>query len=325
MNNIDISGDLESLRMMTKVSHLYHSKSMVQTDIAKTLGLSQARVSRLLAAAEENRIIRKVVVPPSGLFSELERKLEEKFGLSQAHVIDGGGETEMQITESLGMALASLFQVMPIHGKNIGFTSWSRSMREFVGSLSTFPRSEAARIVEMLGGVGEPSLQHKSTTATEKLAGLTGADAMFLRVPGVVSSKIMKQALLEGDQHARATLEALDHLDIALMGIGACEVGDHMQDNSNFFTNEQFEAARSAGAVGEIDLRFIDAKGLPVLLDLNEQVIGIELEQLRKVPIRIAVSGGTRKHMATLAAARGGWVTVLVTDTETAEFMLKSS
>ena len=78
--------NVESLRMMTKVSHLYHSKSMVQTDIAKKLGLSQARVSRLLSSAEERGIVRRIVVPPAGLFSELERQIEEKFGICGAEV-----------------------------------------------------------------------------------------------------------------------------------------------------------------------------------------------------------------------------------------------
>jgi len=91
--------NVESLRMMTKVSHLYHSKSMVQTDIAKKLGLSQARVSRLLSSAEERGIVRRIVVPPAGLFSELERQIEEKFVAGEPGV--GVCDMSMSIKDNL--------------------------------------------------------------------------------------------------------------------------------------------------------------------------------------------------------------------------------
>ena len=82
--------------------------------------------------------------------------------------------------------------------------------------------------------------------------------------------------------------------------------------------------ARKAGAVGEINLRFINEDGEPVKTELDDLVIGIELQQLRKIDLKIGVSGGMSKKHATLAVARGKWVDVLVTDTETAKFMLDS-
>ena len=316
--------NVESLRMMTKVSHLYHSKSMVQTDIAKKLGLSQARVSRLLSSAEERGIVRRIVVPPAGLFSELERQIEEKFGLEQVHVVDATGENDAELVDSLGMALASVFHLMPIEGKSIGFTSWSRSLRGFVNSLSPFPKVKASKIVELLGGVGNPSLQHTATTATENFSKLTNASAEFLRVPGVVSSKAMKNALLEGDIHANETIEEFDSLDIAMVGIGVAEMPSHLQEGTNFLSLEQFESAKKAGAVAEINLRFLDKDGQPVRTELNDFVIGVSLDQLKKIPLVIGVSGGKSKRAATLAVARGKWVNVLVTDHETAEYLLKN-
>lgn len=318
----DISGNLESLRMMTKVCHLYHSKGFVQTEIAKKLNLSQARVSRLLAAAEDQGIVRRIVFPPQGLFSDVERQIEDKFGLAQVHIVDAVSENENELTESLGMALASVFHLMPIEGKSIGFASWSRSLRSFVYSLSPFPRVSAEKIVELLGGVGQPALQHLATTSTESLAKLTNSNPVFLRVPGVVSSPIMKQALLEGDVHARQAIAEYANLDIALVGVGPAETSAHINEQSNFFSAEQFKLARKAGAVGEINLRFINEDGEPVKTELDDLVIGIELHQLRKIDLKIGVSGGTSKKHATLAVARGKWVDVLVTDTETAKFML---
>lgn len=314
--------DLDQLRMMTKVSHLYHTRGMVQSEIAKTLGLSQARVSRLLSAAEEANIVRTIIVPPPGLNSDLEQRLEKEFGLLEVHVVDASGENDQERGVTLGRALANVFEILPIENKVIGFTSWSYSMRNFVNVLGRFPHAKAKAVVEMLGGVGQPSLQHEATVATERLATLTDGEPLFLRVPGVVTTVDMKDVILKSDPHARETLTALDNLDVALVGLGNCEIRSERVASGNFFTEEQFAKVRSLGAVGEINLRFIDKDGKPVESELDDLVIGVTLEQVKKADRRIGVAGGENKHAAALAAVRGGWINVLITDEETAEYLL---
>ena len=315
--------DLDQLRMMTKVSHLYHTRGLVQTEIARTLGVSQARVSRLLSAAEGAGIVRTVVVTPQGLNADLEDRVETMFGLREVHIVDASGESESQRTETLGRALASVFRSYPIDGKTIGFTSWSRSMRRFVDNLPRFSHGKATRVVEMLGGVGQPTVQHEATTATERFARLTDAEPVFLRVPGVAPSVEVRDAILANDPFARQALDALDELDIALVGIGNATVVSPLVAGDNFFTEEEFAHARELGAVGEINLRFMDENGRPIDCDLDPHVVGVTLEQLRRADQRIAVSGGESKHRALLAAVRGGWINVLVTDEESAEYLVE--
>jgi len=315
--------DLDQLRMMTKVSHLYHTRGMVQTEIAKTLGLSQARVSRLLAAAEEAKIVRTVVVPPEGLNADLEDELEAMFGLLEAHVVDASGETDAAITETLGRATAPILQLLPIDNKVIGFTSWSRSLRNVIANLSRFPRASANSVVELLGGVGQPAVQHEAAVATDRLSNLTDSEVLFLRVPGVVADGGMREAILDNDPHARRALAAMDALDIALVGLGNCTIVAPLVGGDNFFTEKQFEQARALGAVGEINLRFMDINGTPISSDLDDLVVGITLEQLGRAERRIGVAGGKSKHEAILAAVRGGWINVLVTDEDTANYLLE--
>jgi DNA-binding transcriptional regulator LsrR (DeoR family) len=50
--------------------------------------------------------------------------------------------------------------------------------------------------------------------------------------------------------------------------------------------------------------------------------MGIDADALRAVPRRLAVAGGREKRSAVEAALRGGWVTVLVTDVETARHLV---
>lgn len=55
-----------------------------QRDIAGRLGISQPPVSRLLTQAEEQGIIRTVVVAPDGIYPEPEEILEDAYGLCWA-------------------------------------------------------------------------------------------------------------------------------------------------------------------------------------------------------------------------------------------------
>jgi DNA-binding transcriptional regulator LsrR (DeoR family) len=317
------SAEVDRLRMMTKVARLYHSRGMVQTEIANALGLSQARVSRLLSAASEANIIRTVVVVPDGLNADLEEQVEDKFGLVEVHVVDTAGESDHELNEVLGATAASVFQVMPIEGKKIGFTSWSRSLRSLVTHLQKFQHASAQSIVEMLGGVGPPSVQHGATTATERLSQLAGAEPLFLRVPGVTATPEIRNAILESDPHARLCLENLSDLDVALVGIGNCEIVAPLVAGDNFFSEAQFAKARSLGAVGEINLHFINEFGDSIDSEFDDLVIGVTREQLMRTARRIGVAGGASKHAAILGAVRGGWVNLLVTDSETARYLLE--
>jgi DNA-binding transcriptional regulator LsrR (DeoR family) len=308
--------------MITKVAQLYHAKGLRQADIAERLGLSQARVSRLLAAARDEGIVVSVVVPPAGLFTSLERELEDKFGLSQVHVVDNNGENEDELRYSLGVALTGIFQVLPLEGKSIGFTSWSRSLRSFVQELQPLTRVKAAKVVELLGGVGSPALQNSATSATERLAMLTHSNPFFLRVPGVTNSIEHMSEIVKPHSHSGKTLAEFSSLDIALIGVGDAGSSAYAHDDTNFFTSAQFEMARAQGAIGEINLRFIDAHGVPVVTEADNQVVGISLSQLRNVPLKLGICGGAGKRQATLAVARGKWADVLVTDIESAQFLL---
>ena len=81
------------LRLITKVARMYHERGVRQTDIAETLHISQARVSRLLKRAAELGIVRTVVAAAPGVHTEIEEALEEKYGLAEAVVVDVEGIT----------------------------------------------------------------------------------------------------------------------------------------------------------------------------------------------------------------------------------------
>lgn len=300
--------DAPHARMMTKVAHLYHDRGLVQSEIAKTLGLSQARVSRLLSAAEEAKIVRTVVAPPAGLYGQLESEIEQAFQIAQVHIVDSDNETEHQLADSLARALVGAFEILPIDNMNIGFASQSNYLRRFVEYLTPFARTEAKQIVEILGDVANSTTAHAASNATQRLAELTHAAPVYLRMPALAPTSGIRSTLLENSPDARECVDHFTALDLVVFQI---------ENSHSAAVDAPIEAA------AQLNQRFIDSTGMAIETHSDERVIGISLEQLRRVPRRIGVSGGVSTHDATLAALRGQWVNVLITDEETASYVLR--
>lgn len=313
--------DVDSQRLMIKVARLYHTHGLRQTDIAQRLQVSQSRVSRLLTQAEEAGIIRTVVAVPPHIHADLEEAVEQRYPVGDVHVVDAVSDSETELARDLAEAMAGLLQDIGFEVPTIGFTSWSKTLRLVVESLQPL-RTKAERVVEMLGDLGPPDLQHAAARSTQRLAALTGAQPVFLRTPGVVPSAEIKAVLLGRDVHAGQALHQLDEIDLALVGVGANFVEPDLRAGDNFFSEEQFALARERGAVGELCLHFLDKAGQPVDTGLDQLVIGVSLDQLRAAKRRWAVAGGRRKRTAVRAALRGGWVNTLVTDAATAEYLV---
>jgi DNA-binding transcriptional regulator LsrR (DeoR family) len=315
--------DPGSTRLIATVAWLYHTRGLRQSAIAERMRISQSRVSRLLEQAADLGIVKTLVVLPKDEQSVLEQELEFAYGLKEVHVHDLGvvGD-EVELVRELGQLLALHLANTLVDASVIGFTSWSRTLQETVRKLQPLRQSDTKYVVELVGDLGPPTLQHLAAQHTQQLADLTGAEPMFLRVPGVVATRAVKKTLLEHDTHAREALDKLNSLDVALTGIGAGGIIPPLRAGDNFFTNAQVAQARKLGAVGELNLRFIAEDGTPVQTDFDDLVVGVTLQQLGRADRRLGVAGGPSKYRAIRAALVGGWLNVLVTDAATAQWLI---
>jgi DNA-binding transcriptional regulator LsrR (DeoR family) len=87
-------------------------------------------------------------------------------------------------------------------------------------------------------------------------------------------------------------------------------------------TEPDLERLQEHGALGDIAFRFLDQDGKEIDLEINERIIGLTIDQIRKIPRVIGIAGGTAKHEMIQAAMRGDILDVLVTDLCTAEVLL---
>lgn len=311
----------EEVRLMVRLARMYYTEGRSQAEIATALSISQARVSRLLKRAEQEQIVRITVSAPPGVFSEVEEALQQAYGLQLAIVVDAPPDEEGLLHE-LGAAAAFYLEATLRSGDTVGISSWSASLLATVDALHPLPKLTGVRIVQILGGVGNPSARVHAHRLTHRFASLVSGEAVPLPSPGLAGSAESARALRE-DPFVTETMALYDNLTLALVGIGALEPSRLLASSGNAFSGRELALLREANAVGDISLRFFDAKGAQVASPLDNRVVGIRLEQLKAVNRCVAIAGGTRKAEAIHAALRGGWVHVLVTDHATAEVMLQ--
>jgi DNA-binding transcriptional regulator LsrR (DeoR family) len=313
-------GRLEELRLITKVATLYHRHGFRQSEIAERLDLSQATVSRLLKRGESEGIVRITVAAPMGVYPQLEDALKERYGLKEAIVVDGSDEPS-ELIHHVGAAAAYYLETTLQPEEQIGISSWSETLLAMTKSMRPIRRSTGARVIQILGGVGDPAAAAHATQLTRGLASLVNGEFSMLPAPGVVGAAGTRRVLLK-DPFVQEAVRRFDTITLALVGIGTVEPSPMLARSGNVFTEAELAALSDRGAVGDICLRFFDADGDLVEHPLGDRVIGIGLHQLRGCRRSVGIAGGTRKLAAIRGALLGRWINVLITDNRVAEGLL---
>ena len=313
---------LEETRLLARVAFLYYMSGMKQSEIADQLDLSQATVSRLLRRAHETGIVRISLATPPDVFTELEDALTKRYKLKSAIVVDcDPDDDDEQIQQRLGMAAAYYVEASLGRDEVIGLSSWSATLLAMVDAMHPLNRQPGTPVVQILGGLGNPSASIYAARLTERFTNLVRGTAIYLPAPGVVPSKETRDSLLQ-DPYIGQAAAHFDQITLALVGIGSLEPSVLLSRSGNVFSAEELETLRQNGAVGDVCLRFFGSDGQSITTALDKRIMSIQRDQLRRVQRIVGIAGGKRKREAIRAALLGGWVNVIITDRFTAEFLL---
>lgn len=308
------------LRLLCKVSRLYYESNLTEREIAHRLQLSRPKVSRLLKQARAEGIVQIGVLSPPGVYPDLEDRLERRFELQEAIVVEASDVASQEgVSREVGAAAARHLQETLGGTSTVGL-SWGRTLQAMVASLRP-QRRESAHVVQIIGGLGEPTAESHATGLCRRIASILNCRLTLLPAPGIMSSRQSKEALLS-DSHVQAALKLIAHIDVAYVGIGVAAPSSVLMRDGSIISGDELATLTAQGAVGDIALRFFDGSGRPIRSDVDERVIGVSLEQLKQIPRVVGVAGGPQKEAVIRGALLGGYVDVLITDQGTAERLL---
>jgi DNA-binding transcriptional regulator LsrR (DeoR family) len=313
---------VEELRLLVKVSRAYYEDGLNQDAITERLGLSRSKVSRLLAQAREVGIVQITVVTPEQLFPlEVERRLEERFGLQEAVVVEAeDGDSSEAVVRAIGNAAAGYLVRAIAADSSVGF-SWGRTLYQLAAALAP-QRLPDAQVVQIIGGLGPPDAEIHATELCRQLSRSLGCHLTLLPVPGIVADERTREVLLS-DVHVQRAVGTFGDLDIVFVGVGAPTPNSVTMRDGSIISQAELDGLLGKGAVGDIALRFFDEQGRAIEAGIDDRIIGITLEQLKRTPRVVGVSGGPEKVAALRGALRGGFINVLITDSLTAERLLE--
>jgi dihydroxyacetone kinase-like protein len=297
---------------------LYYEDGMTQGEIAEAMGVSRATVNSYLADAREKGIV-NISIEPARLASlTVAQELKRHFGLTDCLVVPSD-DNARPLIDRLGAAGAQALPKLLKSGDTLA-VAWGRTVLS-VGEHAGIASLQDMTVVQATGGT-TASFAYTPELCASAVARAISARCVNITAPAVVKSPELLQMLLDEPlvQEQFATLARANRV---LFGISSLRPNSTIH-TSGFFESVSLQDYLAAGAVGVVAGRFIDERGRPVAGPLDDRTVGISLDLLRKIGTRIAVAGGFDKVPALLAALRGGYVNVLITDAATGHGILRA-
>lgn len=316
------------LHLSERVSKLYYEEDLSQAKIAKKLGISSSNVSRLLAQAKEAGLVEVRLNFRDPAYSEIERELEERFGLREAVVTPACGEKDYP--DAMGVAAAFYLGRILKPGMTLGMT-WGRFMINLIRALEDSEirrtmRIPDAAIVPLVGSVkteqtGDTTFAQPSILGS-KLADVLNCTPYSFPAPMYVKNEQVRQIFVE-EPVIEEALDRARGADAAIFGAGA------LRDESWIATvpEAQREELRSLiderNPAGEVIGRLYDEDGREIDCDYNRCIIGTSLDELQNIDTRILMAAGPEKVRSIHSALKGELANILITDLPTAQEILK--
>ncbi len=299
-------------RLLLRVAHLYYIENLTQEEIAPLVNLSRSRVSRLLKEARERSYVSIHIRHPNAEYSEIERVIEQRFGLKEVVVVPSPGS---DVKTALGIEAAAYLERV-LRPRLVLGVAWGSTVGQVVNALGT-RAIPGLRVVQMTGSIYDPPIS--AGELTRRVADALGGKAFLLLAPAVVDSPRVCRAILS-DSKIQRVFALHGDIDVALFGIGAIQpVVSSSLVGSGFLGAADLRALRAAGIVADLCSSLLLTDGTVYRGELARRMIAVSPDDLVRVPLKIAVAGGAEKVRAIAAACRARMVDVLITDPRAAE------
>ena len=302
---------------MLRAAQLYYHADLTQDAIGKRLGVSRFKVGRLLDRAIREQAVRIEIVHPAARLVALEDALTDRFGLTEAVVVDVPAPDDEQLArERVADAAAELLGAVAPSGV-IG-VSWGRTMIELAARLQP-GWTGADQIVQLNGAISRSAQPTRYQEVVERFGTSTGATIQLMPAPAIVGTAGLREAL-EADPSVAEPLKAARGATSAVFGMGVMGAAS-VHATSGYLDRRELKRLEQAGAVGDVLGRFITIEGRTALPSLDERTVGLPLAELCGKRT-IGLAAGPGRGPIALAALRAACMKTLVTDETTAEWVL---
>lgn len=310
--------------LMTRAAWLYYVGGLNQEATSARMGLTRARVNRLLQQAREMGLVAITIDRRDVGLLPVEDAIRRQYGLSHCIATPAFGLTAADRAgnaalaefplRAVGAAAATFLRdALARNPEAVVGTGWGRTLAQMARHMAgaSAPR---ARFISLMGSLTSNSA-FNPFEVVQSLAQATGAEGYFLPVPFIADSAADRDVLRS--QHAVVkTLDLARYADLALISVGELTETSLLR-RQGMISAGDLASLRGAGAVGDTNGIFFDGAGQPVDHPLNARTLAVGLEDLRRAET-IVLSFGIEKVDATRALLRSGVAKGLIIDGDAA-------
>ena len=314
-------------RLIYKVCSLYYQDNMNQQEVGDYLGVSRSSVLRMLQKGREMGIVTIELHNPRFYdYGEMEKTLERAYGLKDVlivenSVLDTRSEAASYMFGPASDYLHSFFK----EGDRIG-VAMGNTLNNVVNTNKVYEKHKNLIFVALEGSISRITVEGTDVQGNElarKFADkFGGAYTQFLS-PAVFSDwKVLEFFMKE--KAVNYILDEFKRLNVVVVGIGVPDGTEHTLSKAGYLADEDRRKLVERGAVGDMCLQFYDKDGNTDQYSFyNDRVAAMRLADVRRIPSKIGIAGGARKVDAVIGAIRGGFINILITDTECAKKLIE--
>jgi len=310
-------GKLEE-KELVKVATMYYEEGLTQAEIAKKMGVSRSLISKMIIDAKKDGIVEVFIKSDTAYTVDLERKLEEKYQLKGAVVVDTAHLNDNEIETIISQTAALYLKKISKDVKSIG-VSWGGSLRKMIDCFP-YTNQKDTVVYPLVGGVGDEHVEVQANQLCSDLARKMRGQNKYLYAPISVRNPQLKKEILS-IQSLSNVLEEAKEVDLALVGL-ANPFKNSTMEKLGYINEEIKEELEKCRVKGDINWRFFDENGQENGIELNQNIIGVELADLKKIPKIFAIVYGEEKVEPIHLALENKLLNIIVTTDKVAEELL---
>src|SRR3954469_3305089 len=304
-----------ALVLSASIARRYYLDGRSKLEIAEEFGLSRFKVARLIEAARASGLVRIEIGHKGRIDVDLSARVQARFGLAHAVVVDTTEDTDESVRKHLGQVAAELLAEV-LEPDDVLGVAWSRSVGAMARAL---PRLSTVPVVQLTGAVSRPDGDQSAIDVVRDVARAAGGPAYVFYAPFLLPDAATARALRQQREVALA-FDQLPRVSKAVVGVGLWAPGQ-----STLYDAAREHDRKALGRLGvcaEVSGVFLSVDGQPVETPLTERIIGVDVEQMRAIPEVIVIAYGAAKVPAARAVLRSGLVNGLVTHKSFAQALL---
>lgn len=306
-------------QLLYKICKMYYIDNLTQQVIGERLSISRMKVARLISEARRQGFVEIKLNFGSIEHAELGGEIERRFAIRECAVVATYENTEQMLSE-MAVALADILDRCLADTMIVG-VSWGTTLEGMAKYLKPKKKYDL-KIIPIVGAVGLEGSGSYTNYVTRSFAEKIGGINYTINVPAVVNSKAEK-GVMENVSNTQQIIDLAKQASVLLVGVSDATVGSSLGKTGNF-RQEETDYLQTLGVIGNVNLVFLNAAGEHIDNRVEERIVRIlDPGIMKKVPVKIGIAFGKSKVGVIASALRGGWISHLVTDEETAKQVLQ--